>query len=207
MSILRTTPILLAVLLSFGCGKSNSESSHSPEPEAEIPASPAAAASAAKVPEGADGTITATVNGDRKTWYILRRKLGDQLRSQSEWNSVFGAGTQLVTLFGHASADSMVSDRAFILELSTVESRDSAVATAPGIQYLVKDELSSMYNSDPPGKVEVEITEHEVDGDVLTIAGTFAGVLHPSTDGSQPEQMTVEDGVFRAQVHRAADDR
>jgi len=208
------TIIVVSGLLIVGCGESSNsgngsggETNHGSSAQADgrhsadADANPADANPAAA--EAADGTITATLNGQTKTWYILSRELGGAVRSHSEWQEV--GPTRMITLWGHASPDSMSTDQSFSLSFHVVGEGEARTINDAELTYLT-GKLSDMHTSPEGSKVPIEITGLEVDGEKLTIAGTFSGWITQRAPGelkpSEGSQIMVSDGVFEATLHQ-----
>lgn len=153
--------------------------------------------------EGADGTITATLDGQRRTWYILRRGMGGKMRSQSEWAGWTNSG-RVVTLYGHTSPDSLATTGGLMLELNLVVMGNTSTVSSANVTYL-RGDIRDMYVTRGPITRNVELDSYEEKGDRITVSGSFAAVLEQNTSGETdgPDRIELEEGTFNATVYKA----
>jgi len=156
-----------------------------------------------KVAAGADGTIAATLEGERRTWYIVRKEMGSDMHSQSEWIGWTASG-RVVTLYGHTSPDSLASTGGLMLELNLVVMENTSTVSSASVSYL-RGGIEDMYVTRGPITDGVELDKYEEAGDRVTVSGTFEATLQQNTSGETtgPDTIEVEDGTFSATVYKA----
>ncbi|MFW6028274.1 MAG: hypothetical protein ACOC9Q_01980 [bacterium] len=201
MRILSPVVALMLVTALAACGDDNAAGEVSGNDAASADDGSSAQAPGVDAAEDADGTITATLNGERSTWYVLSQESGGEVRSQSDWSD-FGVSTS-VSLFGHVSPTSTRSTGALSVGFVITGTGDNPSVGEPDIAYLAGG-LSNMYVSNDDASVTV--TSADVDGDIMTISGSFSGTLtYHSRAGAEPEdgvtEIAVDDGTFEAKVH------
>ena len=156
-----------------------------------------------------DGTITAMLDGEERTWYVTSGTMQGQFVSQSDFRDMGMIGTS-VTILGHATSNTVIGSKEAIIMTFTVHNKDSAPRVErPEIAYL-SGGMMKRHTTDDGGAAELTVTSASVDGELLNIAGTFSGSLVYSTfDGSPPENgkqtMTLSDGTFDVKVHPPAE--
>jgi len=151
-----------------------------------------------------DGVLTATLGGEARTWRVLTMEYGDQRMSQSEWAPLVPDIDQYaVTLFGHAEGRGRSSEEALMVSVTMQQGRP----INESITYLDGD-LSQAPSSEKGGHADISISHAQIDGDVLTIEGTFSGVLGSGgaaamANDEPTEPISVEDGAFEARLRPA----
>ncbi|MDZ7784363.1 MAG: hypothetical protein U5K56_15950 [Halioglobus sp.] len=156
-----------------------------------------------EVAAGADGTITATLEGERRTWYIVRKEMGGEMHSQSEWAGWTASG-RVVTLYGHTSPDSLASTGGLMLELNLVVMENTSTVSSASVSYL-RGGIEDMYVTRGPITDGVELDNYEEAGDRVTVSGNFEATLQQNTSGetTDPDTIELEDGTFSATVYKA----
>lgn len=160
---------------------------------------------------GVEGTLSATLNGEQRTWYITSATVDGRVVSQSDWESA-GADGAIVTLFGHASATTFTSSReALMLEFTIWNLQDAPSAAGSDITFL-SEGLSRNHNSGAGGASSVELTSVEVNGNRLNVTGSFQGELvfqdwtgGTSTAAGGPAPVSLENGRFEASILNSPD--
>ncbi|RFB04964.1 hypothetical protein [Parvularcula marina] len=147
--------------------------------------------------EAADGTITATLDGEARTWYVTSGELGGEFNSQSDWS---GSTTYTsVSLFGHTTPKTTMSSKNAMLVGFTV-SGDNQTVSMPSVS-LLTDSLLRRYEGEG-SDVTVALEEMSVDGEWLHLKGTFSGTLtYTDSSGATKDPVTVTDGTFDLRVH------
>lgn len=129
------------------------------------------------------GEITATIDGDQRTWFIVESNGA----SQSSWKGTGGYAD--VLLFGHASDDTITDETEALTIRFGVTNLDGTNTTElPEIAYL-KDGLLESYVADSEN-AEVSVNSMEVEGERLAISGTFEATLGFTDDLGQTVDMS-----------------
>jgi hypothetical protein len=184
----RVSWALAALWLSLAAGCGNGE-----------PSDPAAGEGAIGA-DAADGAITATLNGEAHSWYVTSSTRGGQHISQSDWSGAVPARVN-VSLFGHTRPDTtMGSNQALMLSFTVLDAEGALNVVEPEITYL----SGGMTQAHQSGEeVSVELADLSFEGETMSIAGTFAGVLDAGgavEGGAEP--IRVENGEFEATVSK-----
>lgn len=175
----------LWLLVAAGCGNGGS-SDGSDQADAGIGA------------DAADGSISATLGGEQRSWYVTSSTMGGQHVSQSDWSGAAPARVN-VSLFGHTRPDTtMGSNQALMLSFTVLDAEGAVNVVEPEITYL----SGGMTQAHQSGEeVSVEVANVSFEGETMTIAGTFSGVLDAGqavAGGAEP--MRVENGEFEATI-------
>lgn len=201
---MRQLTILFAVLIVAplaACGGSGGEPSNGADATANTATETNQADQADA--KGADGTITATLNGEQRTWYIVRKEMGGEMHSQSESASWANSG-RVITLFGHTSANSMAATDGLMLELNLVVMENTATVSSADIKYL-RGEDRDMYVTRGPVTDGIDLASHKQEGDKVTVSGTFEATLEQNASEKKegPATIAIKNGQFNATVYKA----
>lgn len=154
----------------------------------------------------ADGVITASFNGSKRTWYITSSERDGFYMSQSDWSPLFTSHAG-VSLFGHTQSGSpFQSAEAIMIGFTLQGSGDNPSVSEPSITYL-SGGIMHNHSTSHGGQATVAVDKASFEGDTLKISGTFSGTLpFKSMDGSATaagdEIITVEDGTFEGTVRQ-----
>lgn len=196
-------PVVFAVLFLSACD-SGTESAATVEARQSPGEQPAK--EAAPQTRDSDGVIRAKLDGAERTWYITSAEYDGQLMSQSDWSPLYASVTG-VSLFGHTTPTTALSSaEALLVAFSLVEADGQWTASEPEITWL-SGGLMNNHSSSYDGSAAVTIEAAELDGDYLTISGTFSGSLpfrshKPGGETTSAATITVEDGRFEGVVRR-----
>jgi len=146
-----------------------------------------------------DGTITAILDGEPHTWYVTSRRHNGELFSQSDWHD-FGTGAS-VSLWGHASPDSVMgSQGALSIGFIALTRGDTVSINDPELSYMGGG-LTDAHTSGNGGTASIRIDSFAVDGDELSLSGSFSGTLpYHRSGGEQKDTVQLEDGRIEAVI-------
>jgi hypothetical protein len=151
------------------------------------------------------GTLTGTVDGASRSWYVTAAEMQGETVSQSDFTGN-PAGSVTVSLFGHATESVMNSADSILLSFS-VSSPDAPRVSGAEITYggfSKVDGQTGFYNSGNDGQAQVVVTSFGPEGDRLRIGGTFSGTMpFRATTAREPDTehvVTVTDGRFDALI-------
>lgn len=157
----------------------------------------------------ADGMITASFNGTKRTWYITSSERDGFYMSQSDWSPSFASHAS-ISLFGHTqSGSTFQSAEAILIGFTLQGSGDDLSVSEPSITYLSGGMMNN-HSTSHGGEASIDVDKAEFEGDTLKISGTFSGTLpFKSLDGSTKapgdEVITVEGGTFEGTVRQLQD--
>lgn len=203
----RLVSLLCTALLLSACDSSQNpaptDESASPGEQASV-AAPAPSVEAGE--EAADGRITASFDGESLTWYITSGERGGQYVSQSDWSPAFGSGAT-VSLMGHTSPTSTFqSAKAIMIGFTLQDMETNPQAVDASITYL-SGGITANHSSSHDGSAEVSVDTAQVEGDNLTLSGSFSGTLPfkslaGDADVESTEPIEVANGTFRGVVRK-----
>lgn len=210
MTPMKTSLILASLLMLAACSKGDTApetGAGDASPEASLPGDTEAAAEAAMAEEPAamaekgDGTLTATINGEERTWYTTHSETGGTFTSQSDWSGV--APFLSVHIMGHGSPDTTLDTNGAL----SLGFRLKDTGSLPGIQdaelALMTDSFQDRYTAQKGGSVNVSVDSATFDGNWLHLEGRFSGTLGFEGEGAPDgaEKVKVEGGRFDVHIH------
>ena len=147
------------------------------------------------------GTLTGTVDGEKRTWYVTAAEMEGETVSQSDFMGDPSSGAT-VSLFGHPT-ESVMSSKASILLSFSVNSPGAPRVSGVEITYGGFSKVegqTGFYNSGNDGQAEVVVSSFGAEGERLKISGTFSGTMPFRASTSKEPDMdhvvTVTDGSF-----------
>ena len=147
------------------------------------------------------GTLTGTVDGETRSWYVTAAEMQGEAVSQSDFMGDPADGAS-VSVFGHATESVMDSTDSIMLSFSV------SVPTAPRVSgheityggFSNIDGQTGFYSSGNDGQAEIAVVAFAAEGKALRIIGTFSGVMPFRASGNKTSDMnhvvTVTDGKF-----------
>lgn len=156
--------------------------------------------------EEPDGVITATFNGTERTWYITSAERGGQYISQSDWSSLF-ADQSNVSIMGHVSSSWPFQSREAIMIGFTLQGTGENPSVGDASITYLSGGITNNHSSSHDGNANISVTTASIDGDTLTISGSFSGTLpfksmSGDADVESTETIVVENGTFEGVVRR-----
>lgn len=204
------TALLFGTAVLSACGPGEDSGAGT---ESTAPANDETAQEAPPEPKGAaeepDGVITATFNGTERTWYITSAERSGQLVSQSDWSS-YSAGQGNVSIMGHVSPSwPFKSGEAIMLGFMLQGIGENPAVYDPSITFL-SGGIMNNHSSSHDGNADISVSSASIDGETLTIAGTFSGTLPfksmgGDADVESTETIVVENGTFEGVVRPLED--
>ncbi len=146
------------------------------------------------------GTITGTLDGAEKSWYVT----SDDNTSQSDWTG--GDNYPALTIFGHATNDNTWNSKGALIISFSVPIEQLPMEFQDGEVIFVNSNMADSFISSrdlaPP---KFTITSMQVVDGKLAIKGTFAAKLfHSSNFGRDmdPDNTKMVEGVFETTLPR-----
>lgn len=142
------------------------------------------------------GTVTGTVGGEEREWYVTASDEG----SQSDW---LGSETWAeVSVVAHSTPDTIMrTTEALMVGFTLTGAGDNANASGAEVTFLVEGFSAAYVGEDDA--VTVTITEHSVTDGVLSLAGTVEGTLAWTEDFGRtvdPDDTVVLEASFDTSV-------
>lgn len=174
--------------------------------EPQDPALVEAAEAAAELARGkseskaAEGAITATINGESRTWYITNES------NLTDWESLEDDGTN-VTLVGYTN----LSDRTWkeAMELGfEIRKSDGGFSVSNSLVTYYSYGATRHHSTGRQRESSVIVTHVEIDGNSIELSGAFSDALRykdwggGSSDDDANDDITIDDGAFHALLTR-----
>mgnify|MGYP001818386064 CR=1 FL=1 len=131
------------------------------------------------------GTITATVDGQEKTWYVTAAD-GE---SQSSWVQPMPGMLSMssFSLWGNPSEEEIASVKDVLaIGFTVVRGRGGMTPANPEVQYLVTG-FDDQWVATGEGATDLTISELERAGEGVRVAGSFTAHAHYTSDGARLE--------------------
>lgn len=144
------------------------------------------------------GEITATLNGQQRTWYVTREYKAGRWISESD-QSFRGEGT--VFFSGHMSKDTTMDPVDMLIFNAHIRSTDAGpdVQNAK-ITFAGSEIWQGRYGSEYGGEAALQFDTINHENNTTKLVGTFSGTLpfksNASSDGDRSNVVVLENGRF-----------
>jgi len=130
------------------------------------------------------GTIVASIDGDERTWFTTT----DEGRSQSDWSGDLNFAD--ISLWGHPVEDtiSAIHD-SLLIGFQLVKSADGYTLWTIEISFL-EDGYDGIYRVVDDADAALTVEAVELDGDQLSLSGSFSATLYYTTDHGREVDMS-----------------
>lgn len=197
------TPLTAGALFAVaGCGDGGREST-----APENGASPAPAVSGI-VSSTVDGELYASVNGERRAWYVTHMERDSEWQSGSSWQPMSAANTTQITIFGLPENTVRPTGKGDVMIALTVTGPSGAPRVASADITYFADGRTKTWTSDIGGDAEVVLYRYEFDGEYLDIGGSLSGVVelpdlgNAATQTEMPRRIEIKDGSFAVRIRQ-----
>lgn len=188
-------------MLAAACGDGGGETSAANNK----PDKPAAAAKSSKGDAIVDGEMFATVNGEKRKWYVTHIERGGDWQSGSFWRPAPMKSATIHLTGLTEKGDRPTGKGDLRLNLLAVNLGGATRGTEPRLSILA-DGVVKTWTSEANGEASVLLNRAIVDGEYLELGGGFAGVvILPDEDAAntdQPKEIKIENGAFAVRIRQ-----
>lgn len=197
---IRTIAAGALMMLAAACGDGGAETSGA----AGKPDKPAAA-KPSKGDAIVDGEMFATVNGEKRKWYVTHIERGGDWRSGSFWRPAPMKSATIHLTGLTEKGDRLTGKGDLRLGLIAVNLGGATRGTEPRLSMLA-DGVVKTWTSEENGEATVLLNRAIVDGEYLELGGGFSGVVmlpdEDAADTDQPKAIKIENGSFAVRIRQ-----